>query len=60
MSQIIKNNQKLILKVIHKKNIIYSIEYFIIQLIVYLLRVKEQPKKALKKLVNLFILKFNS
>ena len=59
MSQIIKNNQKLILKIINKKyNLLNRIFYNSINRLSF--KVKEQPKKALKKLVNLFILKFNS
>ncbi len=60
MSEIIKRNRILTLENTNKKNIIYPIKYFIFQLILYCIRIKEEPHKAFNKLLNNLKLKIIS
>ena len=54
MSEIIKKNIFLTLKNTNKNNIKSSTKYFIFQTILYLIRIKDEPFKALNKLFNNF------
>lgn len=52
MSEIIKRNRILTLENTNKNNIISPIKYSLIQLIIYCIRIKENPLKAFKKFLN--------
>tara|TARA_B100000963_G_C22591457_1_gene655715 strand:+ start:593 stop:1600 length:1008 start_codon:yes stop_codon:yes gene_type:complete len=57
MSEIIKRNSILTLKNTNNNDIRSSFKYVFFQLIFYLIRIKDEPLKAFKKLLNKFKLK---